>query len=72
MSPLQVLGRGYSITIRQTTGHAVRDPAELAEGEPLRTLLSKGDVVSIVKAVNPMKEGILYPKKKGRRRAPGK
>ena len=70
MSPMQVLGRGYSITIRQTTGSAVRDPAELLEGEDIRTLVSKGDFVSTVKAVSSMKEGVLYPRKPRRTRAP--
>ena len=70
MSPMQVLGRGYSITIRQTTGSAVRDPTELHEGEDVRTLVSRGDFVSTVKAVGTIKEGILYPKKARPRRAP--
>jgi exodeoxyribonuclease VII large subunit len=70
MSPMQVLGRGYSITIRQSTGHAVRDPADLREGEDLRTLLAKGDVLSMVKSTNSMKEGVLYPRKERRRGAP--
>jgi exodeoxyribonuclease VII large subunit len=70
MSPMQVLGRGYSITIRQSTGSAVRDPAELREGEDVRTLVSRGDFVSTVKAVGTIKEGILYPKKARPRRAP--
>jgi len=71
MSPMQVLGRGYSITIRQATGQAVRDPAELREGEDIRTLVSWGDFVSVVKAVNTVKEGMLYPKKQRWKRAPG-
>jgi len=70
MSPMQVLGRGYSITIRQSTGSAVRDPLELQEGEDVRTLVSRGDFVSTVKAVGTIKEGILYPKKARPRRAP--
>jgi exodeoxyribonuclease VII large subunit len=69
MSPMQVLGRGYSITIRQTTGSAVRDPAELREGEDIRTLVSKGDFVSTVKSMSSMKEGVLYPRKPRRTRA---
>ncbi len=70
MSPMQVLGRGYSITIRQSTGAAVRDPADLIEGEDIRTLVSKGDFVSTVKAIGTIKEGILYPRKARPRRAP--
>jgi exodeoxyribonuclease VII large subunit len=70
MSPMQVLGRGYSITIRQATGSAVRDPADLREGEDVRTLVSKGDFVSTVKAVGTIKEGVLSPRKERPRRAP--
>jgi len=75
MSPMQVLGRGYSITIRQSTGRAVRDPAELELGEHIRTLLSKGDLVSAVKSINPMKEGRPCPiqtEKPPKRRKGGK
>jgi hypothetical protein len=71
MSPMQVLGRGYSITIRQATGRAVRDPEELESGEAIRTLLAKGEVVSTVTSVNQMREGRPCPagkkKKKGSR-----
>jgi len=70
MSPMQVLGRGYSITIRQTTGSAVRDPADLREGEDIRTLVSRGDFVSTVKSVSSMKEGVIYPRKPRRTRVP--
>ena len=68
MSPMQVLGRGYSITIRQSTGTAVRDPGELREGEDVRTLVSRGDFVSTVKAIGTIKEGILSPRKARPRR----
>ena len=57
MSPMQVLGRGYSITIRQSTGRAVREPGELLPGEDIRTLLARGDVVSTVTSSNSIKEG---------------
>lgn len=72
MSPMQVLGRGYSITIRQSTGAAVRDPADLRPGEDVRTLVSKGDFVSTVRSVGTIKEGIPYPRKARPRRAPRK
>jgi exodeoxyribonuclease VII large subunit len=68
MSPMQVLGRGYSITIRQSTGRAVREPGELAPGEDIRTLLAKGDVVSTVKSSNSMKEGRPFPTQTRKRR----
>ena len=68
MSPMQVLGRGYSITIRQSTGSAVRDPGELAPGEDIRTLLAKGDVVSTVRSANSIKEGRPFPTQTRKRR----
>jgi exodeoxyribonuclease VII large subunit len=61
MSPMQVLGRGYSITIRQSTGRAVREPGELLPGEDIRTLLARGDLVSTVRASNSIKEGRPFP-----------
>jgi exodeoxyribonuclease VII large subunit len=68
MSPMQVLGRGYSITIRQSTGTAVRDPGELAPGEDIRTLLARGYVVSTVRSSNSMKEGRPFPTQTRKRR----
>ena len=61
MSPMQVLGRGYSITIRQSTGRAVRDPGELAPGEDIRTLLAHGEMVSVVRSVGSIMEGMQSP-----------
>jgi exodeoxyribonuclease VII large subunit len=68
MSPMQVLGRGYSITIRQSTGNAVREPGELEPGEDIRTLLAKGDVVSTVISSSAMKEGRPFPTQARKRR----
>jgi exodeoxyribonuclease VII large subunit len=67
MSPMQVLGRGYSITIRQATGTAVRDPGELEEGEGLRTLLARGDVLSSVISINRRGEEPCPPKVRGKK-----
>jgi len=67
MSPMQVLGRGYSITIRQATGTAVRDPGELEAGEGLRTLLARGDVLSSVISINRRGEEPCPPKAQGKK-----
>jgi exodeoxyribonuclease VII large subunit len=50
LSPLAILGRGYSITTR-ASGEAVRDAAEVALGETLVTRLAQGRVTSQVQGV---------------------
>lgn len=47
LSPDNTLRRGYSIT--RVDGHAVKDPALLAEGTVIETRLLKGSVRSVVK-----------------------
>jgi exodeoxyribonuclease VII large subunit len=50
-SPLQILSRGYSVTIRDAgsaDGMAVRDAAEVEPGQRLLTRLARGRVWSIV------------------------
>ncbi|MFZ4731037.1 MAG: exodeoxyribonuclease VII large subunit, partial [Pirellulales bacterium] len=50
-SPLQILSRGYSVTIRDAgsaDGMAVRDAAEVKPGQRLLTRLARGRVWSIV------------------------
>ena len=42
LSPLAVLERGYSITLDATSGKAVRTAAAVTAGDPLETLLAKG------------------------------
>jgi exodeoxyribonuclease VII large subunit len=51
LSPLGVLGRGYSITERVDSGDVVRDAAQLAPGDLIRTRLGQGQTVSRVEAV---------------------
>lgn len=51
LSPLGVLGRGYSITERIDSGDVVRDAAQLAPGDLIRTRLGQGQAVSRVEAV---------------------
>jgi exodeoxyribonuclease VII large subunit len=47
LSPLNVLGRGYSLT-RSETGHILRDAARVRPGDRLETLLHRGRVISRV------------------------
>jgi exodeoxyribonuclease VII large subunit len=46
LGPEQVLARGYSITTDAVTGQVLRDAARVAAGQPLRTRLAKGEIVS--------------------------
>ena len=52
LSPLSVLGRGYSLTQRLSDGQLVRDAAELAVGDEIATRFSRGSVVSRVERMN--------------------
>lgn len=47
MHPENVLKRGYSITLHD--GKSVTDIEEINEGEELKTLLYKGEIISVVK-----------------------
>ncbi|MCO6043519.1 exodeoxyribonuclease VII large subunit [Aeoliella sp. ICT_H6.2] len=51
LSPLGVLGRGYSVTQDARTGQVIRAATELKVGQELRTRLAEGDVVSEVKRI---------------------
>ena len=53
LSPLAVLGRGYSLTQRTADGRVIRDAAELAAGEQLTTRFAQGQAVSRVERVEP-------------------
>jgi exodeoxyribonuclease VII large subunit len=48
LSPLAVLGRGYSLTQRESDGLLVRTPADVAVGDELRTRLAQGEIRSRV------------------------
>jgi exodeoxyribonuclease VII large subunit len=52
LSPLAVLGRGYSITQRAADGQIVRDAAELRVGESIVTRLAAGRAVSRVESID--------------------
>lgn len=51
LSPLGVLGRGYSLTQRARDGSLVRDAAVLQAGEAIRTRFAKGSAVSRVESI---------------------
>jgi exodeoxyribonuclease VII large subunit len=48
LSPLAVLGRGYSITTRPFDGAVVRSAADVGVGDRILTRLHEGQIVSIV------------------------
>jgi exodeoxyribonuclease VII large subunit len=48
LSPLGVLGRGYSLTFREADGQLIRDASELQPGDCIRTRLANGEAVSRV------------------------
>jgi exodeoxyribonuclease VII large subunit len=52
LSPLAVLGRGYSITQKETTGEVVRDSHNVTVGERLVSLLLSGRTISRVEAID--------------------
>lgn len=52
LSPLKVLGRGYSLTQRLSDGQLVRDAAALAPGEQLLTRFARGQAVSRVEQID--------------------
>jgi exodeoxyribonuclease VII large subunit len=52
LSPLAVLARGYSITLKLPARHVVTRAASLAAGDLIETLLAQGSVTSTVTAVS--------------------
>ena len=51
LSPLSVLGRGYSLTHRVADGRLMRDAADANLGDQIRTRLSKGEILSRIEEV---------------------
>jgi exodeoxyribonuclease VII large subunit len=49
LSPLAVLGRGYSLTTRVSDGRLIDDASALCEGDEIRTRFAHGKAVSTVK-----------------------
>lgn len=48
LSPLAVLGRGYSLTQREDDGQIVRDPGDVLAGQRIITRLARGQIASRV------------------------
>ncbi len=53
LSPLAVLGRGYSLTQRVSDGQVIRDASELAVGDELNTRFAQGRAKSRVEQIEP-------------------
>lgn len=47
ISPQNILKRGYSLTLKN--GKAIKNASDVNKGDEIRTLLSDGDIKSIVK-----------------------
>jgi exodeoxyribonuclease VII large subunit len=52
LSPLNILGRGYSITFGLPTGRVIKDAEQLKVGDNIRTRLDKGEILSEITEVN--------------------
>lgn len=57
LSPLSVLARGYSVTLRERDGAVVRDANVISVGERLRTRYGNGQSVSVVESVEQDRPG---------------
>ena len=53
LSPLGVLGRGYSLTHDHSSGKLITAASQVTEGQQITTKLAQGSVVSTVDKVNP-------------------
>ncbi len=51
LSPLNVLGRGYTITTRKDNNISLRDIKSLKKGDQIKTILSKGRIISKILTV---------------------
>jgi exodeoxyribonuclease VII large subunit len=51
LSPLAVLGRGYTLTLHTADGRAIRAAAELLPGEQITTRFAHGQAISRVEQV---------------------
>lgn len=58
LSPLSVLGRGYSLTW-DSSGTLVRDANAVAPGDPVRVTLRRGELDCRVEKTRPDREGVL-------------
>ena len=53
LSPLAVLGRGYSLTQRTSDGQVIRAAAELVPNQQITTRLAQGQAISRVEKIDP-------------------
>jgi exodeoxyribonuclease VII large subunit len=53
LSPLAILARGYSVTLRRADGKLIRDASELALGSELHTRFAVGEAISRVERIGP-------------------
>jgi exodeoxyribonuclease VII large subunit len=53
LSPLAILGRGYSLTTRVADGQLIDDATTLNVGDELRTRFARGQAVSEIKRIEP-------------------
>ena len=51
LSPLQVLGRGYSLTLNSVTKTPIVASSQIAIGETMETILHEGRILSRVESV---------------------
>jgi len=74
LSPLAVLGRGYSITYKQPDGGVLRDAADVVPGDLVRTRLAQGEFRSRVETTAVRKPSLKRKKivRRPRKRAVGK
>ena len=56
LSPVAVLGRGYSLTTRGSDGQLIRAASSLEIGEEIRTRFGSGAAVSRVQQIEPATE----------------
>jgi exodeoxyribonuclease VII large subunit len=53
LSPLGILGRGYSLTTRLSDGRLIDDAAQLSAGDQIRTRFARGQATSQVLEISP-------------------
>jgi exodeoxyribonuclease VII large subunit len=51
LSPLAVLGRGYSVTQHTSDGRLLTDPGSVSTGELITTRLARGTLTSRVETI---------------------
>ncbi|MEZ6113126.1 MAG: exodeoxyribonuclease VII large subunit [Pirellulaceae bacterium] len=61
LSPLRVLGRGYSVTQRAADGQVVRDASDVGVGDEILTRLAAGSIRSRVESAEPGGAAVASP-----------